>query len=207
MSVANRNEGTITICAKLFSYSLSRYASEAIIAEADEKIRNFKQSSSTPTDFPQELWEVALRCGRVYNEQTLRAFSVEGIERIIRNTVLHWLADNEEATLKDLSHETEALLDLNGGHRKSTEKEGQWTKPPWRSIESFERREKPCRVIAVQENGTPFSSDKSAYSPSISWAQVVSQIVLAPTSKWNKSNSYMDSSTYCRVCYSRNHGT
>lgn len=48
---ANRHKGTITTYVEVVNHVLRRYATDAVIAKADEEIRNFKQGSVTPFDF------------------------------------------------------------------------------------------------------------------------------------------------------------
>lgn len=57
---ANRHEETIKIYAKVVSHILRQYATDAVIARADEKIRNLKQGSSTMWDFFQKIWDLTL---------------------------------------------------------------------------------------------------------------------------------------------------
>lgn len=75
-----------------------------------------------------------------------------------------------------------------------------------RSTESPNGRGIPRPVMEVGDDGTSSLSDKKGSSPQKSWAQVVSQVALAPSSKEYESDaSFIESGAYCRVCYRSNH--
>lgn len=98
---ANRHEHKITIYTEMVSRLLRRYSTDAVIANADEKISNLEQRSSALSDFSQILWGLKLRCGGIYNEQTLKGLFSKGIDLNIRSIMrLSW-AENREATLED----------------------------------------------------------------------------------------------------------
>lgn len=71
---ASRYEGTTTTNAKVVSQLSRQYATDAVIAKADESILNFKQGSVAPRDFSKKLWGVMLKCSDVCKEQILRGF-------------------------------------------------------------------------------------------------------------------------------------
>lgn len=89
-SDANRHEGTITSYAEIVKYLLRRYAAEAVIAKANEKIQNFMQRSLLSWDFFQKLWDLTLRCDCVCNEHELNGLFVQGIDISIRSTQCGW---------------------------------------------------------------------------------------------------------------------
>lgn len=62
--------------------------------------------------------------------------------------------------------------------------------------------------MAVQGDGTPFSSDKNGQLSQRSWAKVVDQVASAPLGReYESDSSFRDSRSYCRDCYSSNHVT
>lgn len=94
-----------------------------------------------------------------------------------------WSADSREATVEDLPHKVHSLLYLQGGQVKSaTAEDGEWTEV----VKELTGRREPRAKrfdMAVQDNGTPSSSDENGpYSPGLC-ARVVIQVALAPSGK------------------------
>lgn len=58
-----RNEAINATSAQLVSHLLRFYASDSVIAKADEEIQTFKHNSQTPTEFFEQLWYLTLWCG------------------------------------------------------------------------------------------------------------------------------------------------
>lgn len=65
----DRQEGCLTSYCEVVNYLLTIYATDDVITEAEADILNFKQTQSmTAMCYSQQLWEKALRCGKVYHE-------------------------------------------------------------------------------------------------------------------------------------------
>lgn len=64
---ANGQEGTITIYSEVVSALMRRYATDAVVTEANQYIWNVKQDLLTSWDFLQTLWDLFLQCVSVYN--------------------------------------------------------------------------------------------------------------------------------------------
>lgn len=87
---ANSSEGTIKVCAQVVNQILRRYVTYAVIAKADEEIRNFEHVPLTSCDFFQKSFDVMLQCSGVYNRQTLQRFFAESKYLITRITMRSW---------------------------------------------------------------------------------------------------------------------
>lgn len=108
-----------------------------------------------------------------------------------------------KTTLEDLAHQAQYLLDPQGGYRKASEKDDQWTEVLLRNTKGHKEKEKAHRTVEVQGEGTPSSPAKNGYGSKKSWEKAVNQLASAPSSsKYELDSSLMDSGSYCRVCYS-----
>lgn len=145
---------------------LSRYGADAVIAKANENIRNFKQGSLTAWDLSRKLLDRTLRCGGVYNKQKLCGFIVEGIKLIIHSNMRLWSGDNRETTLEDPANQGQCFLDLQGGNRRTAKKDGQWTEVVRGATRDPRGRGKKHIVTAVRDSGTKSSSDKNELTSS-----------------------------------------
>lgn len=99
-----RYEGTITAYAEVVNGLLRRYATDDVIAKGNEEMHNIEQEFLTTSDFSQKAQDLALRCGAVYNEQTLRGRFFEVFHPSIRNNMCRCSADSLEVTLEDQAH-------------------------------------------------------------------------------------------------------
>lgn len=68
----NRHKGTIACYAGVLNQLLRRYATDTVVARADEEMCNYKQVLLKPLDFFRKGWDLTVRCGGVCNKQTLR---------------------------------------------------------------------------------------------------------------------------------------
>lgn len=68
---ADRRDRTITTYAEVVNHLLWLYATDAVIAKDDEKICILKQGLLAP-------WDLTIKCGGAYNEQTVRGFLLRG---------------------------------------------------------------------------------------------------------------------------------
>lgn len=75
---ANRDDGTMTTYVGVFTRFLKRCTISAVNGRAVERTCNFKEVSLTPWDSFSKVWNTALSCSFLYNDQTLRAFLLEG---------------------------------------------------------------------------------------------------------------------------------
>lgn len=108
-----------------------------------------------------------LGCGGVYNEQALPRMFVERVDLSIPSTTGRWWVHNREATLKDLAHQAQSLLDLLQEHQKAARKEGQWTEVGRQSIKSSNGKVKPRLVTAIEDNSTPSSASNNGLPSSM----------------------------------------
>lgn len=125
----------------------------------------------------------------------------------IGNNMRRWWAKNQEATLEDLPHQAWSVRDLQGRHRRTAENEGQWTEVVRLSMKGLKRRI-ARRAIAVQDDGTLPSSDKSGLSSQRFLAQVLNQVSSATLiMEYHGHSSFIVSGTYNIVCFSGSHVT
>lgn len=119
--------------------------------------------------------------------------------------MVSWWTDSGEATFEDLANKTQSIMGSHGVRPKTaTNVDGQKTEAVRRTNKRPKKKWRQCRVKAVQDRGTPSSSDKNGhYSPIM--AQVVSQAASVFSSRDNNlDSSFMDSGIYWIVCYSGN---
>lgn len=77
-----------------------------------------------------------------------------------------------------------------------------------RSTQDHERREAPRNALVVEDDCTPFTSDKNVPPPQKSSARVLNQVASVISKKEYESDSFfMDSSKNCRAWYSSNYVT
>lgn len=120
-----------------------------------------------------------------------------------------WWMDNREAPVKDLAQQAQSLLYLQGCQRGAATRENrQWTEVVRCNTKDPNRSGKLLRVMAIDDTGTPSTSEKEAHSLEHTWAQVVSPIASASSSSADDSDlTFMVTGTYCRFWYSSNHVT
>lgn len=149
------------------------------------------------------LWDMVLRCGGLYNRQTLRAFFIESVDISFRNAMSRWWAYNRETTLQDLASQDWSLLSLQGVQQKSAMKEGrQLTKVIRRKRRGPRDKGELGGVLKAQNSDTPISSDSNSPRSWKSWAQTVNEVSSEPLSENYESGFFfIDSGTYCRFSY------
>lgn len=185
---ANRQEGTTTTYGEVLRQFLTRYATDTIFAKDGEKIRNVKQGSLAPWGFFQKLWDRTLRCGVIYNEQSIQGLYVDYIDLCIWSTMRQWWVDMREAILKDLLHQVQYLLDLQRGSRTiAAGEEHPWTQLIRRKPKKRKGGGRSHRLMAMRKNESPFISSQSACSKLRYWAQVAIHVTLTPSSKEDRS--------------------
>lgn len=82
-------------------------------------------------------------------------FFVDEIDLKTRRTKHFWRADNHEATVEDLAHQVQSLLDLQDRQLRSVTKEdGLWTRVVRHNTKGPIERGKLRRAISVQNDGT-----------------------------------------------------
>lgn len=83
----------------------------------------------------------------------------------MRSPIRRWRANNREATLENLPHQSQSVLHLLGGHWKTAENECQCTEVVRRSTEGSFGWGGPRRVMAVRDTGIPSTSDEHGLTP------------------------------------------
>lgn len=204
----NKYERTISSYAGVVNHLIGRYSTNPVIAKANKDIRSFKQCSLTPWDLSEKLWDLTLTCEDVQKEQTLPELFF-GIINIRTCSIMQcWWANNREATLGDLDHQAQFVLDLQSGNHQSTENDSQWTGVDRRTNKATRGREKSRRAMAIYDDGNLSSSNKNDPLLERSRVQFVNQVASAPANKVYESDiCFMNNGTYCPVFYSSNHVT
>lgn len=96
--------------------------------------------------------------------------------------------NKRDAILEDFEHRAQSLLDLQGGHRKTAEKEGQWTEVVRRNTKEPKRRGRRRQVMDIQNAGTIYKLDKHTRSMTSSGVPVVSPAGSAPSTNEDESD-------------------
>lgn len=109
--------------------------------------------------FSRKFWDLNLRRGTMYNEHTLKRSFLEVIGFSICSMMHRLWAANYDATLKGLARQAQRLLEQQGGHRKTTEKEGKRTELIKNNTKVPNKKRKPRRVLATQNTCTLSISD------------------------------------------------
>lgn len=82
-------------------YLLKTYATEDLIAEADEATNQILQSDrKCPPKYSQELWSKALKSGTVYDEARLKGIFTEGIRELIIQIVRNYWGKNQKPAFR-----------------------------------------------------------------------------------------------------------
>lgn len=64
-----QKEGTVTLYCEAVNYFLETYATDDVIAEADDDMMRFTQpSNKSPTEYTEALWNKGFKRDRVYDE-------------------------------------------------------------------------------------------------------------------------------------------
>lgn len=184
-NVVNKPRGTITSYPEIIKQLLRRYATEAVIANVDDEIRNFKQESFTPWDFSQTLRDSKLCCGGVYNRKTLKSFFAEGIDLSVCSAMLHWCQNDRETPLENSSNHVQSLLDLQSVTSYEAKKNEYQDQRPYGGQNGIDMNR---QVLAVQSSNTP-STSRKMHIFEFSTRNVVKPVKYASSGNRNESDS------------------
>ena len=201
------SKGQLRTYSEIVNYLLKTYASDDVIAEAEEGLRHFVQAPGmTELDFATKLTLKVLRCGHVYNEAKMIGFFIEGLNESIRSSVRSYWGENPAADLSTLARKAASIAKLVGQtHRDSTPRD----RP---------QRNRGGKVLTLDAS-SPATSGPTATTHTAAMTTpppVVNDPMMAVAellmlsqagASTGRDTTSMDAGGFCKVCFSPDHDT
>lgn len=119
MAIDSQRGEMLTSYPEAVNFLLMTYATDDAMAEALLEVEGYKKSTGvTETEFSNELWRRALRCGTVFSGNRLKGIFVEGVLPSIRTQLRNHATDHPKADYETILRFAKGLGSTNRAIRR-----------------------------------------------------------------------------------------